>query len=160
MITILSNLAPAWLDEATSGEIAAVDAATLYELQQELAEAKATIEARQKILRAGLATKFHDQIAEARAAKASLFGKVSVDAGDGFTIESDAKKSIYWDQAVMRAGIDQLRSWNEDPDDYVTTTHAIGERAWNAWPAGIRRLFDKGRTERVQGTSWLLKAAS
>lgn len=38
-----------------------------------------------------------------------------------------------------------IESWDEDPAEYVKTELSVSERAYGAWPAPIRKLFEPAR---------------
>ena len=55
-------------------------------------------------------------------------------------------KKVKWDQAKLAAAVDQVKSWGENPADYVDTEIKVAERKYDAWPPSIRDVFAPART--------------
>ena len=64
----------------------------------------------------------------------------------GFEISADLPKRVEWDQARLAAAIATLRSWGEDPADYVATEIKVAESRFTAWPPKLQALFQPART--------------
>lgn len=64
----------------------------------------------------------------------------------GFEISADLPKRVEWDQARLAAAIATLRSWGEDPADYVATEIKVAESRFTAWPPKLQALFRPART--------------
>ena len=58
-------------------------------------------------------------------------------------------KRVKWDQAQLRAAVDTISGWGENPDDYVDIEIKVTERRYDAWPPAIRDLFTPARTVEV-----------
>ena len=78
--------------------------------------------------------------AERRQAESKDTGRVRfLDAG--FEITADLPKRVEWDRARLDAAIETLRSWGEDPADYVATEIKVAEGRFTAWPPKLQALF-------------------
>ena len=63
-----------------------------------------------------------------------------------YEIRIDVPKNVAWDQARLADAIETIRSWGEDPADYVETRLSVSETSYKAWPPAIRDLFTPART--------------
>lgn len=68
---------------------------------------------------------------------------------DGFVVTADLPKRPEYDQAQLRGAVETLRTWGEDPDEYVTIEIKVAETKYKAWPPAIRQLFEPARTVRT-----------
>lgn len=83
--------------------------------------------------------------AERRQAEGKDTGRVRfLDAG--FEISADLAKRVEWDQMALIRAVETLRSWGEDPADYVTTEIKVTEGRFTAWPPKLQALFLPART--------------
>jgi len=64
----------------------------------------------------------------------------------GFEISADLPKRVEWDRGHLAAAIETLRSWGEDPADYVATEIKVPESRFTAWPPKLQALFQPART--------------
>lgn len=55
-------------------------------------------------------------------------------------------KNVSWDAAKMAAAVETIKSWGEDPANYVDTKISVSETKYNAWPPAVRDLFTPART--------------
>lgn len=67
-------------------------------------------------------------------------------ADGGYEIKVTVPKNVSWDQAKLAGAIDTIRSWGEDPAEYVDTKLTVSETKYGAWPAAVRDLFEPART--------------
>jgi hypothetical protein len=65
---------------------------------------------------------------------------------DGFTVIADLPKRPEYDQKKLKDAVEALRRWGENPEDYVTLEVKVAEAKYNAWPPGVRQLFEPART--------------
>lgn len=63
-----------------------------------------------------------------------------------YEIRIEVPKNVAWDQAKLAAAIETIRSWGENPTDYVETKLSVSETSYKAWPPAIRDLFTPART--------------
>lgn len=64
----------------------------------------------------------------------------------GYEIKVTVPKSVAWDQDELAHAVETIRSWGEDPADYVDTKLSVSEAKYKAWPPAIRDLFAPART--------------
>jgi len=64
----------------------------------------------------------------------------------GFEITADLPKRVDWDQARLAGAVEAIRSWGEDPSDYVATEIKVAESRFTAWPPKLQALFQPART--------------
>jgi hypothetical protein len=55
-------------------------------------------------------------------------------------------KKVEYDQPKLRAAVETLRSWGENPEHYIGIEFKVSEAKYNAWPPAIRTLFEPART--------------
>jgi hypothetical protein len=53
---------------------------------------------------------------------------------------------VEWNQQRLAAAIETLRSWGENPSDYVTIEAKVPESRFTAWPPKLQALFQPART--------------
>ena len=83
--------------------------------------------------------------AERRQAEGKDTGRVRfLDAG--FEIVADLPKRVDWKQPHPAAAIETIRSWGENPSDYVTIEVKVPESRFTAWPPKLQALFQPART--------------
>lgn len=75
----------------------------------------------------------------------------------GFVIVADLPKKVEYDQPKLKAAVATLRSWGEDPEDYITFEIKVSEAKYNAWPPAIRALFEPARTLATGKPTWKLE---
>ena len=63
-----------------------------------------------------------------------------------YDIKITVPKNVSWEQDKMRAAVETIKGWGEDPAEYVDTKITVSERAYDAWPSAIRDLFEPART--------------
>lgn len=64
----------------------------------------------------------------------------------GYEIKVTVPKSVAWNQDELAKAVETIRSWGENPADYVETKLTVAEAKYNAWPPAIRDLFTPART--------------
>jgi hypothetical protein len=75
----------------------------------------------------------------------------------GFVIISDLPKKVEYDQPKLKAAVETLRSWGEDPEEYITLEIKVSEAKYSAWPTAIRALFEPARTLATGKPAWKLE---
>ena len=63
-----------------------------------------------------------------------------------YEIKITVPKTVAWDDAKLADAIETIRSWGENPADYVEIKHSVAESKYKAWPPAIRDLFTPART--------------
>jgi len=63
-----------------------------------------------------------------------------------FDITITVPKNVSWAPGQLAVAIEGLKSWGEDPADYVDTKITVAESKYKAWPPAIRDLFTPART--------------
>lgn len=114
-------------------------------LLEDVAEAKAALKQSDDLLHAALNYRYAKRAALVREAQGKNTGTVSLDDGE-FTIRADLPAKVEWDQAKLRAAEAVVRSWNEDPAQYLTAVLSVPESRFKAWPDTIKAVFAPART--------------
>ena len=65
---------------------------------------------------------------------------------DGFTVVADLPKRLEYDQRKLKAAVEALRKWGENPEDYVSVEFKVSVTKYHAWPSEVRKLFEPART--------------
>ena len=100
----------------------------------DLRERKKLIAAREAVLVEQLAFKYREQLI-------GNFGTVNVDG-----IKFNVPKRVKWDQELLSAIYDRLKSGNEDPTEYIKVSFDVPENKYKNWPEFIRAEFEPART--------------
>lgn len=82
-------------------------------------------------------------------------GRVRIEDG-GYVVQCDAPKRVNWDDKLVRAGVERVREWGDDPDEYVQIKHVVPETRYTAWPSRIREVFEPARTVSVGKLSFTM----
>lgn len=134
------------LTKMGSEEANALPTAILAMLQEDAAKAKAALAAATTKIAAILDNRFADAARSLRKIDGKDTGTVTITDDEGNKIKADLPKKVEWDQALLQKAIAQLKEWNENPDEYVTTEIKVSETKYNAWPTPIKTLFTPART--------------
>ena len=127
------------------GQIVALDAAQLAQLQAEAIEAVSSAKLTKDLLDGVLGQKYSDLAMELRHQNGKDFGTVRFDDGD-VTVISDLPKKPVWDQKQLSAIFLKIQEAGDDPSEYVDTAFKVSESKFKAWPAHIRKTFEPART--------------
>ena len=147
----------AQLREICAEQASTLPADQLSLLLEEAAEAKAILKAQDDRLHAALVLRYCPKATEARRVEGKDTGRVRVPDGD-FVVLADLPKRIDWNQTALRTAMDTIRSWGEDPADYITVQLEVSETKFGAWPPAIRTVFDPARTVGVGKPTFVIEA--
>jgi hypothetical protein len=147
----------AQLREICAEQASTLPADQLSLLLEEADEAKAILKAQDDRLHAALVLRYGPKATEARRIEGKDTGRVRVPDGD-FVVLADLPKRIDWNQTALRTAMDTIRSWGEDPADYITVQMEVSETKLGAWPSAIRTAFDPARTVRVGKPTFVIEA--
>lgn len=135
----------AQLREMTVEQAATLPIDQIASLLEDVATEKASIKHLDDLLNGALNYRYSERASLLRQAKGANTGTVSMDDGD-FVIRADLPKKVEWDPALLAEAVETIRSWAEDPAEYVTIEVKVAESRYNAWPTPIRSLFEPART--------------
>lgn len=138
------------------GEIVALPAEVLANLQQEIEERLRFAKTASDWLNGALALKYADRAAQARGDAGKDFGAARFADGD-VTIVADLPKKVDWDQFELAQLVERIKADGEDPREYVDISFKVSERKFAAWPSHIRSAFTTARTVRSGSPSFKLK---
>lgn len=110
----------------------------------------------EQLLHAASNSRFGERARQLREADGKSTGTVRFNE-DGFVVIADLPKRPEYDQAKLRAAVEALRKWGENPEDYVGIEIKVPETRYNAWPPGIRQLFEPARTLKVGKPTYKLE---
>lgn len=137
-----SNLTPAFLDDATADEIAALSPAELASLREMIGADLAVPLNRQAKLEQGITVRYGER-AHAALAPKGMTGTVHLD-DDGYDIEVTAPKKVHWDQDKIR---DILNAMDESTaEHYAKVIISVEERKYQAAPPAIQATLRDART--------------
>ncbi len=102
----------------------------------------------EQLLHSASNSRFGERARQVREAEGKTTGTVRFDE-DGFIVIADLPKRPEYDQAKLRAAVEALRKWGENPEDYVSIEIKVSETKFNSWPPGLRQLFEPARTLKV-----------
>lgn len=144
-MTLANRTTLAELRTMDAGQAARLPPAHLALLLEDAAALRAHAKHVSDLLADALHRRYGPVAAERRQAEGKDTGRVRfLDAG--FEISADLPKRVDWDQQRLAAAIATLRSWGEDPADYVATEIKVPESRFTAWPPKLQALFQPART--------------
>lgn len=143
--------------EMPASEVAALPIEQIALLLEDVAELKSHAKRADDHLYNAMRLRFADSAAEARRSKGTDTGTVRINDGD-YVIVADLPKKIFWDQTGLGQVESQLAQMGEPPADYISIKRDVSERAYSAWPASLRKMFDPFRTVDVGKPTFKLEA--
>jgi hypothetical protein len=114
-------------------------------LLEDVADQKAELKRLDDLLSGALHFRYGERAALLRQSESKDTGTVSFSDGE-FTIRADLPKKVVWDEGKLASAVETIRSWDEDPKDYVSIEVKVPESRYGAWPPAIRSLFEPART--------------
>ncbi|WBQ13058.1 hypothetical protein L2D00_14580 [Hyphomonadaceae bacterium BL14] len=148
------------LDDLASlsrGEIAALPAAMLADLQSELAAASARLKTLSSRLTGALEMRYGARVLEALRADDRDTGTVRFD-DEGLTVIADLPKRVEWDQAKLARIAANIAASGEDPGEFIDTKLSVSERRYAALPEAWRKGFEPARTVKTGALKVVLAA--
>lgn len=133
------------LANLSRGEIAALPAAMLADLQDELAEASARLKALSARLNGALEARYGARALEALRCDGRDTGTVRFD-DEGLTVIADRPKRVEWDQAKLARIAANIAASGEDPGEFIDNKLSVSERRYAALPEAWRKGFEPART--------------
>ena len=135
----------AQLREMTVEQAATLPIDQIASLLEDVATEKAVVKHLDDLLSGALNYRYAERAALLRQAKGTNTGTVSMDDGE-FVVRADLPKKVEWDSSLLNEAVEAIRSWGEDPSEYVAIEVKVAESRYNAWPTPIRSLFEPART--------------
>ncbi len=148
----------AQLREMTVEQAATLPIDQIASLLEDVADQKAALKHLDDLLYGALSYRYAERAALLRQAKGTNTGTVSIDDGE-YVIRANLPKKVEWDAERLAEAVDQIRSWGEDPDEYVSTEFKVSESGYNAWPSAIRIMFEPARTVGVGRPTYKVERA-
>ena len=139
-----NRVALAQLRELTKEQVHDLPIDQIAMLLEDVADLKAQAKAADELLTAELDRRFGERAQIVRKAQGKDTGTVTI-AMDGANIRADLPKRVTWNQAELSKAVETVRSWGEDPREYVGIEVKVSEAKYNAWPASIRKVFEPAR---------------
>ena len=127
----------------------------LQQILQQVEAVKSSLRHYDIVLQSALNQRFGERAQSLRQAAGKQTGTVRL-VEAGFEIVADLPKRVEYDQLRLKDAVDTLRSWGEEPDDYVSFEIKVAEARFNAWPPAIRKLFEPARTLKTGKPSYKL----
>lgn len=127
------------------GEIAALPAAVLALLQEDVEEAAKAARHLADWLNGAIALRYGDRATAARRTEGKDAGTIRFD-DDEVTVIADLPKRVEWDQDELATLVAAIHAEDGDPAEYVDTVFRVSERKYAAWPRHIRTAFERART--------------
>jgi len=134
------------LDRLSLGDIAALPAEMLLELQEAARAETARVKRLHDRLEAAIAQRYGAAADTERAAQGKTSGTVRL-SDEGIVIVADLPKKVSWDQKRLAEMAARIRAAGDDPTEYLDITYRVPERRYAAWPAALREGFADARTE-------------
>lgn len=145
----------AQLCKMDANDVASIPTIGLAQLQEDLAELQAKAKAHADKLAAEFDRRFSAAATAARRAEDKDSGTVRLTI-DGVEIKADLTKKVTWNQSQLRNAVETVKSWGENPDEYVKTELSVAEKTYGAWPSSIKAVFQPARTTGVGSPKYTL----
>lgn len=142
--------------DRTLAELSALPLSVLDDWIRQLAALKELVRGVDLTLQAALDQRYADSAHQLRLRAGKSTGTVRFD-DEGYTVIADLPKRPEYDQAKLKTAVESLRAWGENPEDYISLEIKVSEAKYNAWPPGIRKLFEPARTLKIGKPSYKLE---
>ena len=133
------------IGEITADQLEAMSLVNLAEIIGWIERSRGDIRTYELAVNQELQRRFQERAAQVRSSQAKSTGTVRFAHGD-FTVVAELPKRVDYDQAKLRAAVEELRMRGEDPNDYVAFEISVPESNWHGFSPGIRELFQDART--------------
>ena len=143
------------LANLTISEIAALPAATLYDLQTELDEAKKAIERLQSVFWSAIDQRYNKLMLAALHASGKATGTAHYLDGEHDVTFVLGKKDV-WDQAKLRQLWREIAASGEDPLMYIKQELSVPSAVFANMPASVQEEFKPALTVRPQKPTYRL----
>ena len=144
------------LGQLSAADLAALPLAELHAHHQAVCEVEETCRLYKLALHAEHDRRFSQHAHQLRQQAGKTTGTVRFEA-DGYVIVADLPKRPEYDQLKLKAAVEALRQWGENPEDYIGIEIKVAESKYSAWPSTIRQLFEPARTVRVGKPTYKLE---
>ncbi len=134
------------LDRLAIGDIAALPAELLLDLQTTALAETARVKRLRDRLEAGIAQRYEAAATTERTAQGKNSGTVRVE-DEGVVVVADLPKKVSWDQDRLAAMAERIRTAGDDPTEYLEIADLVPERLFGAWPEALRDGFADARSE-------------
>ena len=136
---------PADLEALPIGELAALPAEQLLEIETHLADLSAWTKKIQARLHAALDQRYGEQAREAILESGRDFGTTHLMDG-ALHIKFELPKKVTWDQKQLAAIAQRIVASGDKLEDYIDLKYAVSESRFTNWPEGLREQFASART--------------
>jgi len=136
---------PADLEALPIGELAALPAEQLLEIETHLADLSAWTKKIQARLHAALDQRYGEQAREALLESGRDFGTTHLMDG-ALHIKFELPKKVTWDQKQLAAIAQRIVASGDKLEDYIDLKYAVSESRFTNWPEGLREQFASART--------------
>ena len=134
------------LSKMTPADMALLSTEELAQMQDALAALKEEHDTHKSLLDQAINARFKIDIEKAYAAKGGYTGSAKVEDGE-YVLEVNVPKKVNWDQSMLKDMEAEVRSWGEDPEQYIKFKREVPESAFKAWPDTLKSKFAAARTE-------------
>jgi len=136
---------PADLEALPIGELAALPAEQLLEIETHLADLSAWTKKIQARLHAALDQRYGEQARDALLESGRDFGTTHLMDG-ALHIKFELPKKVTWDQKQLAAIAQRIVASGDKLEDYIDLKYAVSESRFTNWPEGLREQFASART--------------
>lgn len=138
-----------------AGELAELQAETLFQLKNDAADLLSAARAIVEHIDRALEIKYAEQARALRLAAGKDTGVVHFSDGH-VRITADLPKKVEWDQKLLAKIAKRIAEGGEDPADYVEISYRVSEAKFNAWPQTLKSVFEPARTLKTGKPSFRL----
>lgn len=134
------------LDRLSLGDIAALPAEMLLDLQEAARAETARVKRLRERLEAAIARRYGAAAEAERAAWDKIAGTVRFEDCD-IVVVAELPRKVSWDQKRLAEMAERIRAAGDDPTEFLDITYRVPERRFSAWPAALREGFAEARSE-------------
>ncbi len=146
------------LDGLAIGDIAALPAEMLLDLQTAAIAEAARVKRLRDRLEAGIERRYEAAAATERKSQRKTSGTVRVHDGRVVVI-SDLPKKVAWDQQRLAEMAERIRAAGDNPAEYIDVAYSVQERKYSALPESMRQSFAPARSETTGKPTFKLSLA-
>ena len=153
------SLLPAELDSLGVGDLAALPAEQLLEIETHLADLANWTKKLQSRLHAALDQRYGEQARDALLDSGRDFGTTHLQDG-ALHIKFELPKKVSWDQKQLAAIAQRIVAAGDKLEDYIDLKYLVSESRFNHWPEGLREQFAGARTVAAGKPSFTLSVSA
>jgi hypothetical protein len=153
------TLLPVELDSQGVGDLAALPAEQLLEIETHLADLANWTKKLQSRLHAALDQRYGERARVALLDSGRDFGTTHLEDG-ALHVKFELPKKVTWDQKQLAAIAQRIVASGDKLEEYIDLKYSVSESRFTNWPEGLREQFASARTVSAGKPSFTLTLVS